>query len=81
MIEFFTFLNMENYNIYKDLLENGDLYWNNYYFWSETSPPKVVLYRNDIDFKIMSDYFPLLEKAITKSIEATMQLEKHCVNC
>ena len=71
MIEFFTFLNMEDYNRYKEMLENGDIYWNNYYFWNETSPPKVVLYRNDIDFKVIPDYFKLLERAIHKSIEAT----------
>ena len=83
IIDFFTFLNMEDYNRYKDMLENGELYWNNYYFWNETSPPKVVLYRNDIDFNVVNDYFKLLETAIHKSIEATnsMQLEMHRVNC
>ena len=81
IIDFFTFLNDTEYNKYKQLLENCDLYWNNYYFWDETSPPNIILYRNDINFNIISDYFPLLEKAITKSIEATMQLEKHRVNC
>lgn len=81
IIDFFTFLNDTEYNKYKQLLESGDLYWNNYYFWDETSPPNVILYRNGINFDIISNYFPLLEKAITKSIEATMQLEKHRVNC
>jgi N-acyl-D-aspartate/D-glutamate deacylase len=62
---------MEDYNKYKDMLQNGELYWNNYYFWNETSPPKVVLYRNDIDFNIVNDYFKLLETAIHKMTAQT----------
>lgn len=51
------------------LLNNYPVYWNNYYTWtSETAPPAVVVYRNDVNMDLRKDYVRLLVEAIDSSI-------------
>lgn len=77
IIEFFAYSDENTYNKLKKMLESSELYWNNYYFWDELSPPKVVLYRHGANFSVNTNYFNLLDIAINKSIENTTKLENH----
>ena len=53
------------------ILNNYPVYWNNYYLWDEDNIPKVVIYRNEINFEVIKDYPGLVFKAIEKSFEYT----------
>jgi hypothetical protein len=44
------------------------LFWNNYYFWDETHPPHVVMYRSGVNMTIRDDYSPLISRAVTESM-------------
>ena len=55
------------------LVNHYPVYWNNYYVWDRTRPPKIVVYRNGINMDIVKDYPLLVEKAILTSIEYTNQ--------
>ncbi len=62
---------------YQYLLNNYSVYWNNYYFWDIIGkPPKIVVYRNDINFKISEDYERLINEAIQSSFRYTNQFIK-----
>lgn len=56
---------------YNYLLNNFSIYWNNYFYWDSKTIPNIVIYRNDINFKIDKDYATLLNEAINSSIEYT----------
>ena len=56
---------------YNHLLNNYSVYWNNYYVWDDDSQPNIVVYRNEINFRILVDYGRLINEAIEKSIEYT----------
>jgi SAM-dependent methyltransferase len=47
------------------------VYLNNYYMWDENTPPKILIYRNDVNFKINIDYLNLINYAIKCSFEYT----------
>jgi hypothetical protein len=57
------------------LLNNYSVYWNNYYVWdndtNEGSQPKIIVYRNEINFDIIEDYMRLINEAVNKSVEYT----------
>lgn len=52
------------------LLNNYSVYWNNYFFWDQSSQPNIIVYRNEINFT-MPQYESLLNTAIFKSMEYT----------
>lgn len=52
------------------LLNNYSVYWNNYFFWNQSSQPNIIVYRNEINFN-MTQYESLLNTAIFKSMEYT----------
>lgn len=52
-------------------LATVDIYWNNYYYWDENSPPKYKVYKNDIDFSIINNYSSKLSEAIVESVKHT----------
>lgn len=59
---------------YKYMLDMSKekFYWNNYYLWMEKNPePKIFVYRNGVNFKILEDYKNLVVTAIKKSILST----------
>lgn len=54
------------------------VYWNNYYVWDdETKPPNVVVYKNGVNFKILSEYSTLLYESIVCSFENTQHFIAH----
>ena len=53
------------------ILNNYSVYWNNYYIWDESNPPKIIVYRNEVNFNILTDYDILVAEAINKSIDYT----------
>lgn len=52
----------------KYLANHYPVYWNNYYFWDNTRLPNIVVYRNGINMKVVSDYPRLLNEAVLSSI-------------
>lgn len=44
------------------------VYWNNYYVWDETNKPNIIVYRNDVNMKIKSDFSQILDQAVLSSI-------------
>jgi len=72
LLEYITFTEaMTKRMVY--LVNHYPVYWNNYYVWDRTRPPKIVVYRNNINMDIMKDYHLLVEKAIMASIKSTNQ--------
>lgn len=54
------------------LANNYPVYWNNYYVWDHGNPPKIVVYRNDINMSILNhDYFKLINSAVDASLNNT----------
>jgi hypothetical protein len=50
------------------------VYWNNYYTWDPQHPPKIVVYRNGVNFSLVGDeYGRLINESIRASMEATNQ--------
>ena len=48
------------------------VYWNNYYTWDPQHPPKIVVYRNGINFSLArDDYSKLINESIYASIDYT----------
>jgi len=62
-------IDSNNREVMNYIANNYPLYWNNYYFWNESNPPNIVMYRNDINMNINKDYTSLLMNAISKSME------------
>jgi hypothetical protein len=53
------------------LLNDYPIYWNNYYIWDAQHPPKIIVYRNDVNMKILTEYTTLLSKSLQANIEYT----------
>lgn len=63
-------------NMCLNLANDYPIYWNNYYMWDEKNPPKCIIYKNGLNFNIITDYANLVTEAILKSIEATNHFAK-----
>jgi hypothetical protein len=61
----------------KYLLNKYPIYWNNYYYYDIFNPPKIVIYRNGINMKLLDDYPKLLYSAIYSSINYTNHIFKY----
>lgn len=56
------------------LANHYPVYWNNYYTWDPAHPPKILVYRNGVNFKMANDdYGRLINESIQASIRATNQ--------
>jgi hypothetical protein len=64
-------INSELLQKYCYLLNHYPVYWNNYYVWNPDRPPKIIMYRNDVNMTILNDYSRLITEAISCSIEYT----------
>jgi hypothetical protein len=73
---------MELYNpvdFYK-IVNDKPLYWNNYFIWKDKQP-KIVMYKNGINFHLnVENYIILLNDAINKSITNTNFFIKNNLN-
>lgn len=56
---------------YTYILNNYPVYWNNYYTWDSEKLPKIMVYRNEVNFNILNDYINILNKAIYLSMNYT----------
>jgi SAM-dependent methyltransferase len=56
---------------FRYILNNYPVYWNNYYTWDVNNPPKIHVYRNEINFIVNTDYAKLINIALNASIENT----------
>jgi hypothetical protein len=59
---------------------NSPLYWNNYYEWSYTQPPKIRVYKNGVNFNIIEEYCYLLNTAMEQSFQHTHKLGLSLLN-
>jgi SAM-dependent methyltransferase len=62
------------------LLNKYPVYWNNYFIF--TKPPTIIMYKNGVNFnenmyKMVEDYFMLVNRAINESIANTNYFIKH----
>ena len=71
------YLQMEDYKAY-NIVNNYPVYWNNYFIFNAENPPKVIMYKNGVNFNIAckgkmmcEEYIDLVKKAINESIENT----------
>jgi len=59
---------------YYNIINNNPIYWNNYFIWKDKTP-KVIMYKNGVNFGIknhmITDYNNLLYEAINTSIQNT----------
>lgn len=71
MIEYFT-IHTPMLRRLTYLANHYPVYWNNYYVWDFDNPPRILVYRNDINMKLENgDYWKLLNQSILTSIEHT----------
>ena len=59
-----------------NLINNYPVYWNNYFVYDSENSPKVIMYKNGVNFNInndtmIEDYIALVSRAINESIENT----------
>jgi hypothetical protein len=66
-------------NVY-NIINNYPIYWNNYFIWKNKTP-KVIMYKNGVNFGIknhmIDDYINLLYEAINASIQNTDYFKSH----
>lgn len=75
-----------NNNIHKtiiDLINNKEIYWNNYFIWKD-NVPKIIMYKNRVNFGLnrhfIDDYILLINEAINKSISNSDYFIKNYMN-
>lgn len=71
------YLQIEDYKAY-NIINNYPVYWNNYFIFNASNPPKVIMYKNGVNFNIAckgkpicEEYINLVKRAINESIENT----------
>lgn len=70
------FLEIDQVNLDKmaNLINNDPIYWNNYFIWSDIEP-KIIMYKNGINFglnrNMIKDYNKLINEAVNVSIQNT----------
>lgn len=71
------YLQIEDYKAY-NIINNYPVYWNNYFIFNVNNPPKVIMYKNGVNFNIAckgkmmcEEYIDLVKRAINESIENT----------
>ena len=66
-----------------NLINNHPVYWNNYFIWSDIEP-KIIMYKNSINFglnrTIIEDYNKLINEAVNVSIQNTDYFVSNYVN-
>lgn len=71
--------NNDKFKIY-NIINNNPIYWNNYFIWKDKTP-KIVMYKNGINFgmknDIVDDYIQILYQAINTSIKNTKYFINH----
>lgn len=74
--------NMMNINVEKRYYDNK-YYWNNYFIWNNKTP-KIIMYKNGVNFGVKNyiaeDYSKLIKEAVNKSIENTDYFINNYVN-
>ena len=64
-----------------NIVNNYPLYWNNYFIWKKDTIPKIIMYKNGINFRLginrNKDYINLVNSAISQSINNTNYFMKH----
>jgi hypothetical protein len=71
-----NFLEIDQVNLDKslNLINTVPAYWNNYFIWSN-SQPKIIMYKNGINFglnrNMIEDYNKLINEAVNVSIQNT----------
>lgn len=58
-----------------------DVFWNNYYEWSPENPPNIRMYKNGVNFNILTDYTRLLSVAVIESIKSSEKYLPLSENC
>ena len=59
-----------------NLINNYPVYWNNYFIYNASNKPKVIMYKNGVNFNvknttIIEEYLYLISRAINESIANT----------
>jgi hypothetical protein len=68
-----------------NLINNYPVYWNNYFIYNSINSPKVIMYKNGVNFNtkdssMVEDYISLISRAINESIENTNYFVEHFNN-
>lgn len=66
-----------------NLINNYPVYWNNYFIFTSKEKPKVIMYKNGVNFNtkgltMIDDYLALVNKAINESIQNTNYFIDNC---
>ena len=71
------YFEIDDYKAY-NIIKNYPVYWNNYFIFNSANPPKVVMYKNGVNFNIAcenkpmcQEYIDLVKRSINESIENT----------
>ena len=66
-----------------DIINDKPIYWNNYFIWKDKIP-KVIMYKNGVNFglnkNMIKDYILLINEAINKSISNSDYFLKNYIN-
>jgi len=68
-----------------NLINNYPVYWNNYFIYNSINSPKVIMYKNGVNFNtkdgsMVEDYISLISRSINESIENTNYFVEHFNN-
>jgi SAM-dependent methyltransferase len=71
------FVEMNDYKSY-NIINNYPVYWNNYFIFNTTNQPKIIMYKQGVNFNMNSDnkpmfqeYYELIQRSINESVENT----------
>ena len=67
----------KNTNMIYTIINNYPVYWNNYFIFNKKIPPKIIMYKNGINFNngsgngFLHEYIALVNMAVNESIQNT----------
>ena len=85
IIDYFLEIDQDNLDRITNLINNNSIYWNNYFIYNVKNIPKIIMYKNGINFnstggKIIEDYNKLINQAVNVSIQNTHYFVSNYVN-
>jgi len=83
IIDYFLEIDQVNLDKMTNLINNNPIYWNNYFIWFDIEP-KIIMYKNGINFglnkNMIEDYNKLINEAVNVSIQNTDFFVSNYVN-
>ena len=85
IIDYFLEIDQVNLDKMTNIINNKPIYWNNYFIYDVKNIPKIIMYKNGINFNtkggtMIEDYNKLINEAVNISIQNTDYFVSNYVN-